>query len=205
LSIREITLRRADGVVVAARLHEGLTPEELLAVEAQWSPERKRLRQELDERKATRAERPESLYWNWEKKAPLLRAIEAAAWVIECDGKWQGAMLTRTALRVSRHQDSTGKPLVYVDFVEAAPWNLDIAVLGQKRTFSRVGSVLLREAVLQSHDLEFEGRVGLHSLSKAEGFYAKLGFVQFGYDADKEDLMYFELTKEGARRFLDGG
>jgi hypothetical protein len=90
--------------------------------------------------------------------------------------------------------------------VEVAPWNWTIEEIGQQPQFKGIGSTLIREAVLLSLEEEFEGRVGLHSLPKAEWFYAnRCGMEALGRDAAKQDLVYFELTKEGAQRFLNGG
>jgi hypothetical protein len=135
-----------------------------------------------------------------------LKLLEAAGFAIAHEGMWQGAMLTKSATHMSRRPASAGKPLIYVDFVEVAPWNWAIEDIGQSPRFKGIGSTLLREAVLLSKREGFGGRVGLHSLPQAEQFYqGPCGMEPLGRDAAKENLMYFELTTEGAERFLNGG
>jgi hypothetical protein len=47
-----------------------------------------------------------------------------------------------------------------------------------------------------------EGRIGLHSLLEAEGFY-RPSFQDLGFDP-AEDLRYFEMNEEQAQRLLRG-
>lgn len=206
MSVREIELRRFDGTFVVGQLHDEIVPVHLLLVEQQWIGRRVELATELQRLGVAPERWPESLGWSWAKKAPQLMLLEATGFAISHDGKWQGAMLTKSATHMSRHANSTGKPLIYVDFVEVAPWNWVIEDIGQSPQFKGVGPTLLREAVLLSKREEFGGRVGLHSLPQAEKFYqGPCGMEPMGRDAAKENLMYFELTTEGAERFLNGG
>ena len=57
-----------------------------------------------------------------------------------------------------------------------------------------------------SEELEFQGRIGLHSLPQANGFYANAcGMTDLGADADHQGLRYFEMTPEQARAFVAEG
>ncbi len=95
--------------------------------------------------------------------------------------------------------------LVYVDYLEAAPWNCRTA-LGVAPLFSGVGSILLITAIQRSFELEFKGRVGLHALPQSVDFYqAKMGMTELGPDPAKDNLRYFELTPEQAEALLPPG
>ena len=114
--------------------------------------------------------------------------------------------MTQTASYFAKLKADRGKPLLYIDFPEIAPWNWVVHEINHPGLFKTIGSQLSWRAILQSRDEGFKGRVGLHSLSSAEDFYRKCGMVEVGYDAAKQNLMYFELTQEGAEKFLiDGG
>jgi hypothetical protein len=69
----------------------------------------------------------------------------------------------------------------------------------------RSGTLLIREAVLQSCREGFHGRVGLHALPQAEPFYEHCGMTRFGPHSNKQNLSYFEFNREQALRFRDGG
>ena len=64
---------RASGDFLAATILEGLAPTDLLIVEREWSPERSNLMQELLAAGVDRRMWPQSLHWDWSKKAPALR------------------------------------------------------------------------------------------------------------------------------------
>ena len=44
----------------------------------------------------------------------------------------------------------------------------------------------------RSVELEYGGRVGLHSLPEAEAFYRRYNMPDYGPDPDKKGLVYFE-------------
>ena len=69
------------------------------------------------------ADWPESLHWNWSEKAYELKLLAASGFGILCEKEWQGVMLTKTAPYSARLPEDKGKPLVYVDYLETAPWN----------------------------------------------------------------------------------
>lgn len=205
MSVYELQLSRSDGSFIEGKLHDELAPEHLLLVELQWQGTRVELGQELLRLGIPEERWPESLPWDWSRKARELRALEASGYAIKGEGKWQAVMLTKSATHFSMHPSTLGKPLIYVEYVEVAPWNWTIDDIGQRPKFKALGTTLLREAVLQSVREEFEGRVGLHSLPQAEGFYERCGMAALGRDRAKQGLMYFELTADAALKFLNGG
>ena len=194
-------VRRTDNEIVSAALFEGMAPKDLLVVDQEWAPERSSLMQELLKHAIPRADWPQSLHWNWSLKSKQLQLLANTGFGIVCDKKWQGIMLTKLGLD-SRHPDATGKPIVYIDYLESAPRNWVVNQIGQQGVYKAVGSVLFRQAVIQSKDENFRGRIGLHALPQAAAFYQGLGMVNMGNDLAKSNLPYFELTEANASVIL---
>lgn len=207
MSSRAVELvRGVGGGVVAASLLDGMQPADLVLVEREWGPERARLMAELLGQDVPRPEWPESLHWDWRRKAQELRLLAATGFGIRCEDRWQGVMLTKTAGHVTRLTEGRGKPLVYIDYLEAAPWNWRVEAVGQVPPFRGVGSLLFHEAVVQSVEEGFHGRLGLHALPQAEGFYERVcGMSRVGADAAKQHLVYFEFSRDQAKQFLEEG
>jgi hypothetical protein len=109
-------------------------------------------------------------------------------------------MLVALDGHLARLPEQLGKPLVYVHFLATAPWNSREFVPAPR--FSGVGSILIAAAVQMSVDEGFRGRIGLHSLSRAEEFYRRCRMADVGLDQECDDLSYFEMTAEGATLFL---
>jgi hypothetical protein len=199
-------VRRSDGTLVEATLVDGVEPSDLIVVERAWTIVRARLVGRLRGAAVPRNQWPESWHWNWERKAPELAQLAASGFGILCDEDWQGLMLTKTAPYVARIEGDRGKPLVYVDYLEVAPWNWQIPALGVEGRYKGVGSILFREAVKLSLEEGFHGRIGLHALPQAEAFYdGACGMIALGRDPRKQDLVYFEFSREQARKFLEKG
>ena len=83
-------------------------------------------------------------------------------------------------------------PLVYVEAIATAPWNR--SDIEQPPWLKQVGTLLLLFARQRSVDLGYDGRVGLHSLPGAEGFYHRQQMPEHGLDPEKDDLVYFEYN-----------
>ena len=117
-------------------------------------------------------------------------------------------MKVEVAGRSGRLASQRGKPLVYVDYLETAPWNIRplMQALGKSPRFGAVGTRLVEAAVRRSLDEGFKGRLALHSLSGSERFYLEVcGMTAAGRDPAKQDLLWCEFTPEQAERFLTGG
>lgn len=199
--------RRADEQFVDAELLTGLSPLNLIVIENEWQPLRSVVLQELLAASVPAEKWPQSLHWSWSRKAPQLKFLAATGFGVVVDKKWQGVMMTKTEPYKAKLGPDKGRPLVYVDFVEAAPWNWTIKEIGRMGEYRLVGSVLLWRAVQQSLDEGFHGRVGLHALPQSEGFYTgePFGMTPIGRDPDKQNLLYLELTREQAQKALQSG
>lgn len=198
-------IRRSEEEFVTASLLEGLKPADLLVIEREWGPIRSQVMQDLLGASVPRSEWPESLHWDWRNKERDLRLLASAGFGIVFESRWQGVMLTKAAPHVAQLGSDHGKPLIYIDYLEVAPWNWKIPALSQEGEFKVLGSVLFWTAVKQSEEEGFHGRVGLHALPKAEPFYQKCGMTPLGRDPAKQNLLYFELSRDEAERHLKEG
>ena len=146
----------------------------------------------------------ENEHWDWSSKADWLSFAAYRSLGIECEGKMQGLMLVIIDGYVARTGPDAGQPLVYVDYVQTAPWNNQDLV--DHPRFGGIGSQLLHGAVKLSVELGYGGRVGLHSLQRSERFYRRRGFSPVEverYDRHARGLWYFELTVQSALDFLN--
>lgn len=189
--------------LVEAKLVDTLEPHDLELVERSWTPDRDRILRECLLRGVQRTAYPQSLHWRWDRKARHLRELQARATGILVGEDWQAVMLTKSATQLARLQPDRGKPLVYLDYLEVAPWNLKLPDIGQQRRYRGLGAALVREAILQSRAEGFRGRLGLHSLPQSEDFYTRCGMTAAERDAAKQNLLYFEMTREAATRYIE--
>ena len=190
---------------VPAELLDAITEAQLADWEGEWLPELFKAIQRLHRAGVTRADWPQSRHWNWRKKAAALQGMLAnPGFAIICGGVTQGMMLVDTTTKRCRIAEQAGKNLVYVEFVENAPWNRK--ELADPPRYRGVGSILMGAAIELSKELGFKGRIGLHSLPQANGFYANVcGMTDLGADAKYHDMRYFEMTPDQAEAFLEKG
>ena len=139
---------------------------------------------------------PDHSHWDWMKKARHYLPQAGYEFVtIECEEMIQGLMLYNRLASSPVSQNEKGEPqsIIYVEYLEAAPWNLwDYS---NTPRFGAVGTRLLAFAALNAK--VSDESVGLHSLPKVIPFYLKHGFTDYGLDTEREDqLRYMELPKE---------
>jgi hypothetical protein len=185
----------SSGQKVAATLIVGLTIDEIDEAVALWSPY-------LQQQIKARGQRPQHAHWDWSKKARAIKGLSFYALLgVSAQGEMQAMMLWDDGFSKARHPSQLGKDLVYIPFLAAAPWN-DSTIAPSPR-YRGTGSLLVSAAIEHSLDLEYKGRIGLHSLPQAEGFYReKCAMIDLGIDQDHEGLRYFEFTPELAQEFL---
>ncbi len=188
-----------------AELWDAITEEQLADWEAEWRPALFDSIRRLKIAGIERRQWPQSRHWDWSRKVEAQGGMLAnPGFSIVCDGLTQGMMIVDTAKHRCRIDGQKGKHLVYVEFVENAPWNR--AELFTPPRYRGVGSILIRAAVALSEELEFHGRIGLHSLPQANRFYADTcGMTDLGTDRDRQGLRYFEMTPEQAQAFVKKG
>ncbi|MDP9175731.1 MAG: hypothetical protein M3O30_17965 [Planctomycetota bacterium] len=196
------------GAEVAAVIDDLLSLDTLFAAEAQWCLSRIEVLHDLSLARVKRGEWPESVHWNWAYKAAISEPsrLEAFGDVrlfgLQAAGQWQGLLFGLSEGHFTR-QGVLGRPLVYVDFLESAPWNWTIEPLDRVGKYRGIGGQLMELAVRWSLSLGYAGRVGLHSLPQASGFYnGRCGMTDLGPDINYDSLCYFELTESDAEAFL---
>jgi hypothetical protein len=202
VQISEVYLqRRATGASVRAELRDAIEEQQLLDWLTAWQPAVRSLVLELKARGVPMSAWPQSWHWNWQAKmAEVAGLIAYRGFSVVCDGMTQGLMRLNL-ITLAREPSQKGKPLVYVEYLEVAPWNRS-----DGRTTARyggVGTALLVAAAALSVEEGFKGRIGLHSLPQADGFYREAcGMTDLGPDADYQGLKYFEMTEGQAQAFL---
>lgn len=189
----------------AAELWDGITESQLRDWEGEWTPELYKAVQRLHRMGIDRKHWPQSRHWDWRRKTKALQGmLGMPGFSIVCNGLTQGMMIVDLAMHRCRIAEQKGKNLVYVEFVENAPWNRP--ELTNPPTYRGIGSILIRAAIALSQQEEFKGRIGLHSLPQANSFYANTcGMSDLGMDPDYQGLRYFEMTPEQAEAFIAKG
>jgi hypothetical protein len=140
----------------------------------------------------------EDEYWNWvakSRRATLLPGDELYA--IECDGVTQGLMTIDILKKRCQIESQSRRRLVYIRALATAPWNRP--AITNPPTYKGVGGNLIDFAIARSHELGYQGRIGLHALPGALGFYRKLrvGLLDCGPDPEEPDnLTYFETLRQ---------
>jgi hypothetical protein len=192
----------ASGGNVEAELDMDLGPHDLDEVEESWGPQRREGARRLVRAKGSAAV-PQHWHWDWRRKGPLLRHPTYRCLGIRCQSQMQGIVLVDADQYRARLEPDRGKPLMYIEFVEVAPWNNSQFVA--QRRFLPVGPRLI-EAVIRLSDAEgYHGRTGLHALPQSEMFYDRCGMTRLELDLKKENLRYYEMTREQAHVFLSQG
>lgn len=189
--------------VVEAVLKIGLSAEQILDVESAWGPVRLAALVRLRNERFSGVPLPDHWHWIWARKVPKLALKGYLGVGISRQDTMQGLMLVARAGYESRLPMRSGDGLIYIDYLESAPWNVQ-AIVGNPQ-YKASGMALLRAAIEISYADGFEGRVGLHSLPQACPFYERAGFVSLGVDANYEGLPYYELTNDVAALFLSKG
>jgi hypothetical protein len=192
---------RRSGATVDAELIEGIGESQLRSVETEWKPVVNARLRELVAQGAPWSEWPENWHWDWRKKMEKIRGLLAfSPLALICENQVQGLMLLAMAGHSCRLPEQAKKDLVYIDYLETAPWNRK-AIVPQPR-FGGVGTVMIRAAIEVSRQEDFRGRIGLHSLPAAEEFYgAVCGMTDLGRDESYQGLRYFEMTAAQADVF----
>ena len=198
-------VRVADQAVLKAELVTGLRPEDLIDIDRQWLALRQRVVRRLNNAGVPPERWPESSGWNWVKKSAALKLMAIRGFGIRIDERWIGVSMINVAQFTARLAPDQQKPLVYLEFIETAPDCWPVKITGVEPEFGGCGVQMLRQVVFESLDEGFHGRVGLHSLDQSRSFYERHGMTFIEVDAKKENLAYYEFTKETAAAFLRVG
>jgi hypothetical protein len=194
-----------SGDPVNAEIFDEVTLAHFIETQSEWRPVVLAAARALSQQPNQATLIPRHFHWDWTRKEAELKLLAVKFYAVAHTGKLQGIMKVETVAHTCMLSEQQGKPLVYIDYLESAPWNIKklMAALGQPQRFGAVGSRLLEAAVLLSKEEEFHGRVALHSLPGSEGFYVNgCGMTPVGRDPHKENLLWCEFTPEQAERYL---
>lgn len=175
-----------------AYLITDLEPDRLETIQALWQSEFRRFWEEALKRGISENKLPEHKNWNWVQKVQWATSerLVCDLYAIEHKGVIEGLFMTSQG-RTARLPSQKGKPLLYVDYLSSAPWNLE--PLCEQARYRNIGTVFMKVAFAFSKNLGYYGRVGLHSLVQSEDFYRRLQMIDLGPDAQEENLRYFEV------------
>ncbi|MGI4827747.1 MAG: GNAT family N-acetyltransferase [Janthinobacterium lividum] len=134
---------------------------------------------------------PGSFSWNWGEKAAVAPSQNCRLLGLHSEGCVEGLVMVSKVPSQSRMSGLTNESVMYIEYLEGAPWNQKLYAGGAVR-FEGVGTALISVAVEESYALGCDGRLGLHSLPEAVKFYEKMGFINLGFDTT-EGFTYFEL------------
>ena len=193
------------GNLVDAQIFDKITALDIADWKATWKPEIDAVVAGLVNKGVPRHLWPQSHHWNWENKAPPSGVICERGYAIRCQSRLQGLMVAKSSSHQCRIPEQAGANCVYVDYLEAAPWNQRQYTASP--LFTLVGTVLIVAAIHQSIDEGLKGRFALHSLPQSDAWYAgHLGMVDLGLDPSRHDgrLKYFEATAEVSKKILNG-
>lgn len=128
-------------------------------------------------------------HWPWDAKwRRAEREDRYEAYALEAEEITQGLLLIETQWH--RSVLPARSRLVYVEALASAPWNR--RAIEDPPYYRGVGTALLNYAYQRSRALGYGGRIGLHALPDAVSFYRRQGLVDYGPDAEKDGLIYFE-------------
>ena len=193
----------ATGESIRAELWDGIEEQHLSHWSNVWRPALREALEGLKRAEVPSDRWPQNGHWDWRRKVTYVEGILGArTFGVVANGMTQGLMTVDLVRHFGRAPEQRGKSLVYVEFLETAPWNIR-SLTGSSR-FKGVGSALMSAAVALSLEEGFKGRLGLHSLPQADDFYRDTcGMSDFGKDPAYLNLRYFEMTAIQALAFID--
>lgn len=198
-------LEVATGQVVKAELWDAITDQQLIHWENKWKPAVDAAVLRLEAAGVDRSRWPQSRHWDWRRKVQdSSGSLANPSFCVMCQGTTQGMMILDT-LHSARLNTQVGKSIIYIEYLEVAPWNRRGLMTNLPR-YQPVGSILVRAAIEFSRQEGFKGRLGLHSLPQSNGYYANTcGMTDLGADPGYQNLRYFEMTPEMADAFIAKG
>lgn len=191
------------GAAVEAELHDAIEEAQLVDWKTRWQPALISVLTQFARRGVPMSQWPQGWHWDWKAKMAEIQGLLAfQGFSVVAEGITQ-ALMRVDLNQVARAPAHRGKPLVYVDYLEVAPWNR--SDLGHSPRLKGAGTALIVAAVSLSDQEGFAGRIGLHSLPQADSFYReRCGMTDLGPDPGySHQLRYFEMTAEQAHAFLE--
>ena len=200
-SLPVLLVERASGKLVHAELRDVEDVEQIQDCLQRWHPAMQKLLIALQAKGVPPSELPQNARWNWVIKIDMITgSISHRAFCILCDGVTQALMRVELTMQRSKEPSQNGLNCAYVEYLEVAPWNLALPHCPPPQ-YTGSGSLLMRAAVQLSRAEGFGGRVALHSIPQAQGFYAAIGMTDLGPHPSYPQLHRFEFTTASANAF----
>jgi hypothetical protein len=202
--ISHVFIRRvASGQLVPAELHDGVDDRQIDDWGLLWRPAQQALIEQLRAAGVPRHEWPQTAHWNWAKKLDIVSGLLShRSLAVVCDRKTQALMRLDVTTKRAALPSQQGLDLVYIDYLEVAPWNWT-CLKENLPLYEGVGTLMVNAAVQISIAEGFKGRLGLHSLPQADGFYSRLGMSDLGTSSSSPNLRYFEFASEAATNLIN--
>lgn len=128
-------------------------------------------------------------HWDWLGKSLAMNGTQYEWFYLIADGSVQAVCITYHPTP-SRFDSQN---IFYIDYIASAYWNRDYP--GHGKRFSSTGRRLITHAIVHFLGKGYRPGFSLHSLPSAEPFYTHLGMSNFGKDASKQNLTYFEASE----------
>lgn len=204
------------GAPVRINLLQGIEEQQIQFIETQWMPVLRQLQNQAilkvkaksiaddnDRRNAfiqaqSAVGSPDG-HWDWRDKMAKTAKEPHASFFVSLGNSVEAIMECRL-LHFSREPSQANQPAVYVNHVAVAPWNRN--EIQNPRRIAKLGELMIATAVSLSIDEGFGGRIGLHSIPQAEGFYQNCGMSDLGPDNHYGGLRYFEFTNAQSAAFI---
>lgn len=200
-------LEVASGNLVPAELAIPISEKQLSDWKTHWHAENQIRIEQLIKANVPRAEWPQSLHWEWDNKLNgLAKLLTKQSFAITCQDLTQGLMLVDLSSTIrARLPKQKGKDIVYIEYLEIAPWNWKDSRFAPP-VYSLIGGHLMAAAIEISIQQDFKGRIGLHSLPQSVPFYERIGMTNLGImDSKYPKLPYFEFSEENAQNYIEKG
>ncbi len=192
-------LNRHTAEIVAAELFFDVPHSIVVHAQISWNRYRKAY---LQHHARASMHPPAHSDWDWDYKFSTSDPMQVRFFAIHRSLTFEGLMMLASEPQASRQNSPDRKCVLYVEFLEAAPWNQP-EYAGADARYKGIGIGLLCCAIECSMEAGCGGAIALHSLPAAESFYRRLHFNDFGFDV-AEGYRYFELGAEAAAQFLKG-
>jgi hypothetical protein len=199
-----------SGEIATLFLNTKVSADLIEETERLWRPELRRLRSEALARGVPENKIPlEHEHWNWKRKYERAITSDHFWGFVLNDGGAQAVqallMMSDTPAHRGRLAPQFGEPLIYIEYIEVAPWNL--RPLNDRPRFTELGPALFEQAVEFSRSLGYQGRLALHSLDQSVTFYRRCGMTECERERmglSLYEYTYFEMTPKQARKFVEG-
>lgn len=197
---RVVLLNRRTGDYEPAELFEGTDQQNMDDFRRLWRPMLKDRRSEFRSWIEAADANAQDSHWDWVRKTEEAdHSLQFETFAVECAGITQGMMRVDVTDHVSRLQGELGRQLVYIDLLATAPWNRPRFV--ERPVYKGIGPLFVVTAISLGVELEYQGRVGLHSLPQSRDWYLAQGFTQVAYDEPKR-MYYFEMSEAQASKYI---